>query len=253
MENNAIKIQSHIPRDTDTGRGIKRSRQGVLDLGSNPWKRTHTHGGERAVFRTWGCCYWEIRGATNFLRFFISSGDLHLSESQRHKKKSSHGGGGGPVAVETTTLWLRSRATLNRHLFRYFFVAEPEPGLGWVDYSAAIRMPLAAFPLAPSSSSSWELLWLELENWKLEFETTGGRAGHVKMFAKCPGDEHKIFNRQGHSTSSFSGSRTCPTTLGPSVGDALLIICFLFFSCKYKCNNLSRHSSLHPDPCQILA
>lgn len=179
----------------------------------NPWKTKPKHTQDMRNLKWVG----KGGGGTNFLRFFIPSGDLHLSERRATK-------------TATTTLWLRSSVTLNRSECECsFFFSFLRPG--WVDYSAAIRWATCRtstchLPLAPS----W--LWLELE-----FETTAGACKNVLQNAQ----EMHIKYLTDMPYNFFPAMWVTPP--------GWLIICFLFPS--LECNNLSR-LHLNGDNQQVL-
>lgn len=153
MENNAIKIHSHRRRHRNKDKPPRCLRCRVIP--GKPNRNTH---------RTCGISSGLGRGVVvQILRFFIPSGDLHLSERRATK-------------TATTTLWLRSSVTLNRSECEcsfFFLFCGP---VGWIIQRQSAE-PLAAPPLATCHlpHHGCDL------NWNLKQQPA-----HVKMFCKMP-------------------------------------------------------------------
>jgi len=158
MENNAIKIHSHRRRHRNKDKPPRCLRCRVI-----PGKQTeiHTQDTHHTGF--------VVGVGYKFFTLFYFIRRFALERKPATK-------------TATTTLWLRSRVTLNRSecvfvtiffclLFFLFFGP-----LGWIiQRQSACHLPHFHFPLAPSS------LWLELE-----FETTAGACKNVcKMPRRC--------------------------------------------------------------------
>jgi len=142
MENNAIKIHSHRRRHRNKDKPPRCLRCRVI-----PGKQTeiHTQDTHHTGF--------VVGVGYKFFTLFYFIRRFALERKPATK-------------TATTTLWLRSRVTLNRSecvfvtiffcllFFPFFWPA-------WVDYSAAIRMPLAAFPLStcPIIVVTWTRIW----------------------------------------------------------------------------------------------